>query len=699
MSETLKVIRTNKEVEEMMRYLESQNVVAFDTETTGLGADADIIGYSVCAEDSLAYYVVTAYWDVERKNLQYLETTQSARKVMKILATKQLLMHNAIFDCSQVWNNYRIQLKDALLADTMIMAHLLDENRRVGLKDLAANAFGADAKKEQSEMKESVEANGGSLTKDKYELYKADSELIGKYGAKDTILTWRIFHTMVPELFEEGMDDFFFNDESMPLLKGPTYDMNTTGLKVDEPKLKELHQSLVTEIVELQGAIYHEIGPHIVDVKTQLKTKEFNLNSNTHLAWLLFHKLGNTFPKLSKLGQEFCLSMNMRLPYNNDQKLEFISAAKTLKGSEWRKAGEVLDNRTKKPKGKAVVRDYWAYIATDRAVLESFSEKYVWVQKLLEYKYAAKLLSTYVMGIEGKVKYGVIHPQFLQHGTTSGRYSSRTPNFQNLPRDDKRIKDCIMARPGKVFIGADFSQLEPRVFAFYSGDIELQKCFSSGLDFYSVLAAKIFNKTDASMVKNDSDPNFFGNKYKRLRHIAKTMALSVTYGTTARKLAVALNMDVNEAQNAINDYFLVYPSVKEMMVKFHDQVKDRGYVESHFGRRRRIPAGQEIVSLYGNLEHGELPYQARNLLNLAVNHPIQSTGASIVNRAAIAFKKACPDAPIVLQIHDEIVCECDEAFAKIFANELKNAMEKSVTLPGVSLIAEPKIGRTLAELK
>jgi DNA polymerase-1 len=107
-----------------------------------------------------------------------------------------------------------------------------------------------------------------------------------------------------------------------------------------------------------------------------------------------------------------------------------------------------------------------------------------------------KLLNTYIKGLGSKVQYGIIRPNFLQHGTTSGRYASRNPNFQNLPRDDERIKQCVTARPGKVFVSADQSQLEPRVFASYSQDKRLMDAFNGASDFYSVVGMEVYDKFD-----------------------------------------------------------------------------------------------------------------------------------------------------------------------------------------------------------
>ena len=304
-------------------------------------------------------------------------------------------------------------------------------------------------------------------------------------------------------------------------------------------------------------------------------------------------------------------------------------------------------------------------------------------------------------------QYGIIRPSFLQHGTTSGRKSSRNPNFQNLPRDEKRIKKCIISRPGKVFVGADYSQLEPRVFASLSGDERLLASFKSDDDFYSVIGMEVFEKYDCEPKKDG--PNAFGTKYKALRNIAKVIALSSTYGTTAPKMAPAIGKSIEEAQEVIDNYFEKFPKVKEMMNRFHDIAKDTGRATSIFGRPRRIPKAAEIRKIYGNSKHEKLPYEARNLLNLAVNHPIQGTGASVITRAAIAFcnkrdelAKNNPlwaQVKLVMEVHDELIAEGPEAIKHEIVALLKDCMENTVVLPGVSLVAEPVIANNLGDLK
>ncbi len=545
------------------------------------------------------------------------------------------------------------------------------------------------------------------LTKDCYELYKADADLLALYGAKDALLTLQLFYHMVPILYEEGLDAFFYDDETMPLLRGPTYDLNTVGLKVDPDKLQALRLSLEAECLEDKAYIYKEVFAHVKDKYPGTnKGNTFNIGATQQLAWLLFEHLENLFGTITKSGKEMCLATGLTVPYKNSDKFAFIKACKARKGQVW--AEPAYNYKTKKMGQAKKIKDPWVYMQCGKETFKLLGKKYKWVERLLKYNANLKILNTYVEGIQEKARYNVIRPSFLQHGTTSGRYSSKKPNFQNLPKNDKRVKSCIISRPGKSFIGADYEQLEPRVFASFSGDERLLKSFKDGDDFYSVVGAEVFNKKGVGLKKDE--PGSFSVLHPKLRDISKVVTLSSTYGTTAPKMALTLGCDMDEAQHQIDAFFLTFPNVHKLMLSSHEEVKANGRVVNLFGRPRRLPEALEISKIYGkNVKHGKLPYNIRKLLNLAINHKIQSTGASIMNRAAIAVKQAIKnlaaidplwnEVKIVLQVHDELILEGPDSIAEDAAIVLKDCMENTVILPGVDLIAKPKIAKSLDALK
>jgi DNA polymerase-1 len=697
MEQRLIVIDRSPRIGVLIEEIKKHDVISFDTETTGLTTQHEIIGYSVCFNDHDAYYVALASW--EDGKLTYLEDMREASQpLITLLSEKQLIMHNAVFDCMMVESFFKVKLIDALHTDTMVLAHLLNENRRIGLKELAKEYFGEDAASEQAEMKESALANGAKLTKETYEMYKADYKIMGKYGAKDALLTFKLFHIMIEELIEQGLDRFFYTDESMPLLKNVTYELNTSGLLIDIQKLQTLKKTLQAECLEAKDFVMQEITPYVKEKYPGTNKKNtFNLGSNPQMAWLMFWQFKLEFGTLTDGGKEVCRRMGLRLPYTPSAKRTFIDECLARVGEIYQP--EALVNGKKVPAKK--IKEPWSYIACDKSIMKKHSNRYKWIEVLLEHNRKLKLLSTYVEGIESRIAYGVIRPQFLQTGTTSGRYASRNPNFQNLPRDDKRIKECVISRPGKVFVGADYSQLEPRVFAYMSQDKRLMEAFNGTDDFYSVIGMEVYDKTDCTPQKEGSS-DAFGVKYKRLRDLSKVIALASTYGATAHQLAPTTGKSIEDTQADIDNYFERFPGVRQMMLVSHTMAKTSGQVKNLFGRPRRMPEAKRISRLYGNVDHADLPYDARNLLNLAVNHRIQSTGASIVNRAAIQFKMNSMltgiENKIVCQVHDSLIIECNTEDAESISLLLQDAMENTSILEGIPLEAVPKIGTDLSKV-
>lgn len=690
---TLKIIETVPELKLLNEYLLDKTFVAYDTETTGTTQQDEVIGYSICAEEETAFYVILARWNKDK--LEYNnDLILESQNILNHLKLKSLIMHNGTFDCMMTQAYFKVSLIESLHTDTMILAHLLNENRRVALKELGKTMYGQSAAAEETEMKASITANGGSATEELYELYKADCYTIARYGAKDAWLTYKLFLDLVPDLYAQKLDKFFYEDESMPLLRGPTYELNTTGIQVDTKALQTLKKTLEAECEEAKAYIYQEIQTYIKDkYPGTTKKNVFNIDSPSQLSWLLFGKLEQEFGTLTKGGKLVCKALGLKLPYSPQAKRTFIAECLRQAGQVYQP--EAIVNGKKKRAKK--YSEPWSYICSDKLTLNKIAPKYKWVAKLLEYQKKQTLLSTYVIGIGEKVKYGIIHPSFLQFGTVTGRYSSKSPNFQNLPRDDKRIKTCMVARPGKVFVGADYSQLEPRVFAFYSGDKRLKEAFTNGTDFYSVIGMWVFGKTDCTPYKEGSS-EAFGVKYKHLRDIAKAIALAATYGTTAYKLASITGKSVDDTQQDIDKYFENFTEVRNLQLSSHKEIRKDGYVKNLFGRMRRVPEAMRLP----NIPHEELPYEARKMLNTAINFKIQSTGASIVNRAAIQFNKSCEiagiDCKMVLQVHDSIVIECNPEDADNVSALLQVAMEETVSLGDVKLEAIPKIGLNLAEV-
>jgi DNA polymerase I len=360
----------------------------------------------------------------------------------------------------------------------------------------------------------------------------------------------------------------------------------------------------------------------------------------------------------------------------------------------------------------------------DEEFLDSIADTYPFVNKLIDYKKLQKLDSTYIMGVLERHINGVLYSSFLQFGTTSGRYSSTNPNLQNLPRvkDEEAelspivlkyvnsIKKGFIAPKGWKIVNADYSQLEPCCFAHASGDEKLRDVFRKGYDLYSQIAIDVFGLTDCSADKKAK--NYLKKIHPEKRQEVKVFCLAVVYGAQAGRIADIMGVDRRYAESIIEDYLDAYPELRSYMESCCRQAKQYGFVKNEFGRIRHLPQAKGMYARWGDklLDPrwakmqgvSDLRYTFKNSLNNACNFPIQSTAASIVNRAMIStyrkFKEKGLDAHIVGNVHDEITCIVIEKQAEEAALILKNCMENTTKI-SVPLSTDPLIGNNWSESK
>jgi DNA polymerase-1 len=358
--------------------------------------------------------------------------------------------------------------------------------------------------------------------------------------------------------------------------------------------------------------------------------------------------------------------------------------------------------------------------------LTQMAEKYSWVKKLQTYNKLNKILGTYINRFLEEQEDGIFYPDFQQHGTVTARYSS---DLQQLPRklegDDvvakytNMLRPCLIAGDGHKLVGADFAQLEITVFADDAGDPTLLNMIRNKEDFYSRVAIDIYNLGSKYSANKKAD-NFLKKLNPELRQKMKAVALGIRYGLEGFKLHHDLKITQEEAEMIIFNYFNAYPNLKRRMDELLASVKNKGYVSTKVGRRRRLPEIKQFIDQYGdeNLNALELyknysdtnNYQMlrelrksiHSKLNASLNFPIQSMAASIVNRAAIKitedFKVQGLSAYIAAQIHDELVCRCPEIEVDKVKQIVQNRMENTTKL-NVPLEAVPEVGDNYGEIK
>lgn len=305
---------------------------------------------------------------------------------------------------------------------------------------------------------------------------------------------------------------------------------------------------------------------------------------------------------------------------------------------------------------------------TSEEVLRSIEGKAPIVEYILRYRGLKKLLSTYIEALPKLIRHtGRIHSSFNQTQTATGRLSSSDPNLQNIPvrsEEGKEIRKCFVPEPGCLFFSADYSQIELRIMAHLSGDRHMIEAFASGQDIHRATAAKIWHIP----IEEVTDEQ---------RKKAKQANFGIIYGISAFGLAQRMNIDRREASNLIKDYFATFPQVKAYMDKAIEDAKQRGWVETMYGRRRYLP---DINSRNATVRN----FAERN----AINAPIQGSEADIIKLAMIRifkrFEAENIQSKMILQVHDElnfsVLPEEKEQVERIVIEEMQSVCRLNVPL-------------------
>lgn len=742
--------------------LSAADIVAYDTETTGLNVrKVKIIGFSFSCTVGTGWYLPTFVWNKETQELDEQKWAMSvAPKFLELLSQKRLIMHNASFDVRVTANFFKVNLISALYADTQLMKHTLAEEGPFALKENAliyAAEIGLDnqdaANQEQLELELNVKANGGSWTRENKEMFKGDLPILSKYAIADTDITLRLYYYFDSELQIQGLTDLFYINEDMPLYKYVTIRMEHRGVYLDMPKLEKYLGEIKLELAKTEKSVVEAImaTPEAKEFVDDLLNEEYPI-TGARVKQAFCNKYNLPLPKLAsgkfQLTKKTIDSLFLSSNYNHKLAYEFLSEGKvgTFDLKELQMELLLKDQQypinlaSKDQLGKIVFeRMGIAPLSKTKGGKGQFNEDFVehlaetyghsWALELRVFNKMNKIKSSYFDRFMEMQEDGIYYPTFKQHATTSGRYGS---DFQQLSRpleegdEDSRIvyytnviRELVIPKPGYVFIDDDYESLEPRVFADDAGDQALIDIFLNGEDFYSKVAIGAEKLTGVSADKKAV--NFLKKVNPKARQDGKAYALGIRYGMKNVKLSHTLNIGKDEAQTIIDNYFSSFPGLKASMDKYLDQAKKLGTVTSKFGRVRHLPRAREIYRKFGDnvLDFralGRLAYkhhlsmdevkqirkEYNNLLNNALNFPIQSASASLVNQAAIAmsikFLEEGLDAWISLQVHDEVVITASERDKGRAAQIVKECMENTNKL-AMPLIAEPQFAYNLRDGK
>ena len=320
--------------------------------------------------------------------------------------------------------------------------------------------------------------------------------------------------------------------------------------------------------------------------------------------------------------------------------------------------------------------------STSEDVLQELALDYSIAHKIMEYRGLTKLKNTYTDKLPKMINHrtGRVHTSYHQAVTATGRLSSTDPNLQNIPiRNEagRRVRQAFVPRDGYKFVAADYSQIELRIMAHLSGDKGLLDAFAQGKDVHKATASEVFG---VSLEDVSSDQ----------RRSAKAINFGLIYGMSAFGLAKQLNIPRHEAQKYMDLYFERYPGVLEYMDRSREVAKEKGYVETVFGRRLYLP---DIKASNGARRKGAE--------RAAINAPMQGTAADIIKMAMIKVDdwittSVSDEVTMMMQVHDELVFEIKEAHVEEHMRNIVSLMEQAAVL-NVPLVVEAGVGKNWDE--
>ncbi len=392
-------------------------------------------------------------------------------------------------------------------------------------------------------------------------------------------------------------------------------------------------------------SLYSDVELPLADVLFEMEVAGFKVDVDA------LYKLGEKY-------QELLIDLEKQIRTSTGEENLNVNSPKQL--------GEVIFEKLKLGKGKKTKTGY----STSAEVLESLDTDHPVIPLILRYRQLQKLFSTYIEGFKPLIdkKTGLIHTSFNQTMTATGRLSSKEPNLQNIPVRDsegRELRKFFVSRDDQhILVGADYSQIELRLLAAFSGCKGLVDAFNNGKDVHAATASKVFN-IPLSEVSSE------------MRSKAKAVNFGIIYGMSEYGLAKNIKTSAIEARQYIQSYFNEYPEVKEYMDKNVAFAKEHGYAITMLNRKRQI---RELLSTNYNLRSfGE---------RVAMNMPLQGSAADVIKLAMLGVAKRLKQenlkSKLILQIHDELIIDAliseKEQVEKLLVEEMENAVNLSVKL-------------------
>ncbi|MGC8718703.1 MAG: DNA polymerase I [Thermodesulforhabdaceae bacterium] len=596
MKRQVKILSSPDELKELIAQLEQSGAVSLDLETTSEDPMmAEIVGCAFSLKPYEAFYVPVRRGKRINEGLDLNEFLNSMRPVLeneKIAKYGQNLKYEIV-----VFKRYGVALRGVGF-DTMVASYLLDPGQRAhGLKWMAERYLG-EIMKTYREVT-AVDEDG--------ENSQDDEVAVTARNKKKRIMPFE--DVPLQEAAEYAGADAEVIQRLIPVLTK----------RLEEEELYKLYTDLELPLIDVLAQM--EYNGVLIDVE-----------------------------RLRDLSKEF----EVRLAEQEERIYSLVGERFNIQSPK--QLAVILFDKLKLP----VVKKTKTGPSTDMTVLEELAVQHPVAQEILAYRTFAKLKNTYVDKLPDLVNpvTGRIHTSYNQTVTTTGRLSSSNPNLQNIPvraEEGRRIREAFIPQKGYKLLSADYSQIELRILAHYSGDEGLCRAFHDGDDIHRATASEIFH-----VAPEDVTPD--------MRRQAKTINFGIIYGMGPFKLSRSLGISQSEAKQMIERYFERYAGVRRFIEETTALAQETGYVKTLFGRKRWIP---EIKSQNKTVrQQGE---------RLAVNTVIQGTAADIIKMSMVQIheelQKRYPQAMLILQVHDELILEVPEQILAEVGAMVKDKME------------------------
>ena len=600
----IELVTDPNRIEEYLHNTLKNGILAVDTETNGLDRiDGKIAGICLYTPGEKGIYIpvghVSYMTNQPLKDNVPCETMKNFFKVCNEHNVKYIL-HNAKFDMHILY--WMIGVKIVPYWDTLIAGQLLNENEPHGLKVLYQK-YCVRADEEQQVAKFNTLFNG-------IEFNSIPPSVGYMYAAFDPIMTYELYKFQEQYLdkevgqycYRKGLERVadVFREIEMPLIE-VVFDMEVQGVDIDTELAKELKD----KYTYYMNLAVDNFKAQIIELEVAGAFDELRV------------KHPDKFNKISELGD-----ININIASNAQLVILFYDVLKLDPPKGQRSVGEEQLKQLHHPL----------------------------VDCILEYRGMSKLLSTYIEAIPNHIakKDGKLHANFNQYGAKTGRFSSSDPNLQNIPSKTKKLSDgtvidaghdirqMFIAGEGNVIIGGDFSQQEPRCLAHMSQDENMINAYLHGKDLYATIASKLYNKPyeECKEFRPDGTVNPEG---KQRRSSVKPILLGIMYGRGVNSIAEQMNITKEEAQQVINDFYKQFPKVKEFVEFAQENARTYGFVETAWGRKRRLPNMQldpiEITVENPNLISTFNPLDFSSTENTEVSDEVYYKYLRLMNRA------------------------------------------------------------------